>query len=46
MRVELAVPDGFCCRRLDRLHALRGALSGAGFANDGLTYRAINVLLA
>lgn len=34
---------GFAGRSLDRLHALKGASSGAGYANHGLTWYAITV---
>ena len=46
VRDELAVPDGFCWSAPRSLTRTLGASSGAGCANHGLTYRAINLLIA
>jgi len=46
VRGELAVPDGFCWSAPQSLTRTRSASSGAGWANHGLTCRAINLLIA
>jgi len=46
VRDELAIPDGFCWSAPRSLTRTLGASSGAGYANHGLTCRAINLLVA